>query len=125
MTKILFVLIFATVSSVAMAQVSESVVEKAVVVESVGAATQQCEAPKPLAARKSLAPKPTQQAAVLPAVGWPDSVVWGLGGAVLLLGLIVAFLLGRATAPVAHQPQMIAPVVYVQPPPAPAPPRVP
>ena len=139
MIKIIFAMIFAAVLPVAMvaevpaqAEAAPAVVEAEVSRVTVA---QYCESPKSVATTrrpvtaKSLAPvsvAQTKREVVLPAVGWPDSIVWTLGGAVLVLALIIAFLLGRVTAPVATQPQVMAPVVYVHPPlTPPAPPSAP
>ncbi len=77
-----------------------------------------CPAPavlKKAAAKPVVVVAPTVRT-TLPTVGWPDWAMWALAIAVVLLALVVAFLLGRITAPIQTQPQVVAPVVYVQPP---------
>lgn len=79
----------------------------------------ECPTPAPVkrTARSAVAPttKPTPAPPALPPIGWPDWLMWLLSGTVAVLALVVAFLLGRVTGQ-PHQPQMVAPVVYVQPP---------
>jgi hypothetical protein len=70
---------------------------------------------KKLAARPAVATAPVARTISLPA-GRPDWTLTAMFGAILLLVVAVAFLLGRLTAPVAAQPQVVAPVVYIQPP---------
>ena len=53
---------------------------------------------------------------LLDQLGWPDWMGTLLVGMITLLVVMVAFILGRVTAPVAHHPQVVAPVVYVHPP---------
>jgi len=70
---------------------------------------------KRMASKSVVAVAPAVRASLLP-IGWPDWAMWTLIGAVVLLALVVAFLLGRVMAPAPMQPQVVAPVVYIQPP---------
>lgn len=113
-------IVLVAVSSVAVAQ-SATIFPAAETQEQVVPATKSCgcevptpkmkETPKKVVAKPKAAIKPVA-AAVMPQLVWAEWMGW----VVILLALTVAFLLGRATAPVAHQPQVVAPVVYVQPP---------
>lgn len=115
-------MILVTVSSVMMAQekIGESVMTSTI---------NSCSCPviRPAIAQKPVvktqAPVPvvkTQQAprvaTFLPYVGWPDWVMGWLVAVIILLALVVMFLLGRVTAPMQNMPQVMAPVVYIQPP---------
>ena len=119
---ILIVMILATVSSVVMAQIENKTSE--VVATPVAKLEVAQQAPCPVPPVKKASVRPTvvkPKVALLPAVGWPDWLMGSLIGVVLVLALLITFLLGRITAgQVQHQPQVVAPVVYVQPPPLPA-----
>lgn len=121
---LMFVMIFAAVSPVAMAQIGsgESVTSKFTTDTEKVEVAQYCNVlPRPAIRRLTtkattgvLAPTQTVPA---PTPEWPSTTTMLVGGMVFL-GLIVSFLLGRLTAP-NTAPQVVTPVVYVQPPPAP------
>ena len=81
-----------------------------------------CSCPLPVTAKKSVVkpvflakPPVVRTASVLPTIGWPDWILGVMAGSIFLLLLAVAFLIGRTSAPM-QNPQVITPVVYIQPP---------
>jgi hypothetical protein len=81
-----------------------------------------CACPLPAVAKKTIVkpvsfakPPIVRTASVLPNIGWPDWILGVMAGAIFLLLLAVIFLIGRVTAPV-QNPQVVTPVVYIQPP---------
>ena len=108
--KMIFVVlvIFATVMPVAMAQETEKKVEVGFA-EKVDV-VQYCNVPPRSAVAKQPAAKAVKPPPVpTPKFVWPETTTL-LGGALVLMGLVTAFLLGRVTA---HNPN--PQVVYVQP----------